>query len=279
MYSQVVGKLRLAQSPYEAEWANVGLYLTARGLTTSVIPHGLSTFEVEFDFIDHQLVIRSSDGGVAHIPLTGQAVADFYQQVMEALERLRMPVAITLVPQEVPNPIPFPEDREHHTYDPVYVRRFWEVLSKVDVVMKRYRSGFWGKTSPVHFFWGSFDLANTRFSGRPAEPPPGAGAIIRYSEDAEQISVGFWPGDERMPFPAFYGYGYPQPNGCEDVLCRPEGAAWVEEAGLFVLNYDDARRAPDPAAAIAEFFETTYDACADLMAWPDDLVDHRRPDA
>lgn len=277
MYAQIVGKLRLARSPFEPEWANVALYVSPRGLTTSAIPHGLATFEAEFDFIDHDLVIRTSDGAVERIPLTGQDVADFYRQVMETLERLEIPVTITVLPQEVPNPIPFPEDRQHHTYDPVAARRFWEVLARIDVIMKRYRSRFWGKTSPVHFFWGSFDLANTRFSGRPADPPPGAGTIMRYGEDAEQIAVGFWPGDERMPFPAFFGYGYPQPDGCDGVVCRPEGAAWIQEAGLFVLKYDDVRQAPDPAAAITEFLETTYGACAGLMAWPDDLLEHPRP--
>lgn len=279
MYSQVVGKLRLAQSPFEAEWANVALYVTSRGLTTSPVPHAAGTFDAEFDFIDHALVIRTNHGAAERIPLAGQAVADFYRQVMETLETQRMPVSITVVPQEVPDPVLFPEDHQHHTYDPAAARRFWEALTRVDVIFKRYRARFWGKTSPVHFFWGSFDLANTRFSGRPADPPPGAGTIMRYGEDAEQIAVGFWPGDQRMPYPAFFGYGYPQPAGCDGVVCRPDGAAWIQEAGLFVLKYDDARRAPDPAAAITEFIETTYEVCARLMGWPNDLVDHPRPTA
>jgi hypothetical protein len=278
MYTQVVGKLRVARSPFEPQWANVGLYLTPRGLTTSAIPHGLASFDAEFDFIDHALVLRASNGAVERIPLSGQDVADFYRQVMEALQRLGMPVAVTELPQEVPDPIPFREDRVHHTYDPVSARRFWEVLSRIDIIMKRHRARFWGKTSPVHFFWGSFDLATTRFSGRPATPPEGAGTIMRYAEDAEQIAVGFWAGDDRMPFPAFYVYGYPKPNGCDGVVCRPDSASWIEEAGLFVLRYDAVREARDPEQAIAEFLDSTYEACAELMGWPAGLVGHPTPD-
>ena len=278
MYSQVVGKLRVAQSPFEPEWANVGLYLTPRGLTTSAIPYGLACFDAEFDFVDHELVLRASNEAVERIALSGQDVADFYQQVMEGLKHLGMPVAITELPQEVPDPIPFPEDRQHHTYDPVYARRFWEILSRIDIVMKRHRARFWGKTSPVHFFWGSFDLATTRFSGQPAMPPAGAGTIMRYAEDAEQISAGFWAGDERMPFPAFYAYGYPQPSGCDGVVCRPEDTSWIPEAGLFVLRYDAVRQAPDPVQAITEFLESTYEACAELMDWPRGLLGHPTPD-
>ena len=278
MYSQVVGKLRVAQSPFEPEWANVGLYLTPRGLTTSAIPYGLACFDAEFDFVDHELVLRASNEAVERIALSGQDVADFYQQVMEGLKHLGMPVAITELPQEVPNPIPFPEDRHHLTYDAADARRFWEILSRIDIVMKRHRARFWGKTSPVHFFWGSFDLATTRFSGRPATPPAGAGTIMRYAEDAEHITMGFWAGDERMPFPAFYAYGYPQPSGCDGVVCRPEDASWIPEAGLFVLRYDAVRGAPDPVQAITEFLESTYEACAALMDWPDGLVDHPTPD-
>jgi hypothetical protein len=278
MYSQVVGKLRLAQSPFEPEWANVGLYLTPRGVTTSAIPHGLASFDAEFDFIDHELVLRASNEAVERIALSGQDVADFYQQVMEGLKHLGVPVAITEVPQEVPNPIPFPEDRQHHTYDPAAARRFWEILFRIDIVMKRHRARFWGRASPVHFFWGSFDLATTRFSGRPAIPPAGAGTILRYSEDAEQIAAGFWPGDERMPFPAFYAYGYPQPSGCDGAVCRPEETSWIPEAGLFVLRYDAVRDAPDPVQAITEFLESTYEACAELMGWPAGLLGHPTPD-
>jgi Family of unknown function (DUF5996) len=276
MYAQVVGKLRLALSPFEPQWANVPLYLTARGLTTTPLPAGPGTFDAELDFFDHVLVLRTSGGAAASVPLGGP-VADFYRAVMDALAGLDVPVAVSEVPSEVPDPIPFPLDREHHTYEGAEARRFFHVLSSVDVVMKRHRAGFRGKTSPVSFFWGSFDLACTRYSGRPAPPPPGAGRIIRYSEDAEQVCAGFWPGDPRTPFPAFFAYAYPRPDGIEAAQVRPDGAAWVEEAGLFVLPYDTVRAAPDPAAALLEFLASTYDAGAALLGWSSDLVAAEEP--
>ena len=273
MFTQVIGKLRLALSPFEPEWANVALYVTPRGLGTSAVAYGGRNFDAEFDFLDHEVVFRSSDGGSESIPLSGQDVADFYHEVLAALGRLAMPVTITELPQEVPDPIPFPEDRIHHTYDPTYAHRFWQVLVRVDTVMKQHHAAFRGRASPVHFFWGSFDLATTRFSGRPAEPPPGSGVIMRKAEDAEQIAAGFWPGDARTPFPAFYAYGYPKPVGCETEAVRPEGASWVEQAGLFLLPYESVRTAPDPPRALLDFLESTYEACARLMDWSPDLVE------
>ena len=191
---------------------------------------------------------------------------------MDALGRLGVSVKVSELPSEVPEPIRFPLDREHHTYDGEQANRFWRVLSRVDTVMKRHRARFRGKTSPVHFFWGTFDLANTRFSGRPATPPPGVGTILRHSEDAEQVCAGFWPGDSRTPYPAFFAYGYPKPEGIEASDPRPDAARWVEEAGLFLLPYDAVRVAPDPADAILEFLTSTYDACAARLGWSDDLV-------
>jgi uncharacterized protein DUF5996 len=276
MYAQVVGKLRLALSPFEPQWANVPLYVTARGLTTTPLPAGSDTFDAEFDFFDHALVVRTSGGAGASVPLGGP-VADFYRAVVDTLAGLGVPVSVSEVPSEVPDPIPFPLDREHHTYDGADALRFFQVLSSVDVVMKRHRAGFRGKTSPVSFFWGSFDLASTRYSGRPATPPPGAGRIMRYSEDAEQICAGFWPGDPRTPFPAFFAYGYPRPERIEEARPRPDGAEWVERAGLFVLPYDAVRAAPDPAAAILEFLASTYDACAARLGWSADLVTIEAP--
>jgi hypothetical protein len=275
LYTQVLGKVRLELTPFEPEWANVALYVTARGLTTSAVPYRLQCFDAELDLLDHEVILRSSDGGVENVPLQGQDVADFYQEVLAALGRLGISVTINELPQEVPDPIPFSEDRVHHTYDPSYAHRFWEVLVRVDTVMKEYRAAFTGKASPVHFFWGTFDLATTRFSGRPADPPPGAGIIMRKAEDAEQIATGFWPGDARTPFPAFYAYGYPKPDGCETVACRPEAASWVEQAGLFVLPYDAVREAADPRATSLEFLDSVYDALAGLMDWPPDLVVRR----
>jgi hypothetical protein len=271
MYTQVVGKLRLALSPFEPQWANVPLYVTARGLTTSPVPFESRTFDAELDLFEHVLVLRASDGGQARVPLGGP-VADFYREAVEALYGMGIAVTVSELPSEVPDPIPFPDDREHHTYDAAQAHRFWQVLSRVDVVVKRHRARFRGRTSPVHFFWGSFDLANTRYSGRPASPPPGAGTIMRYSEDAEQICAGFWPGDARMPYPALFAYGYPRPEGVERAELRPAAARWEEEAGLFLLPYDAVRAAPDPAADMLEFLTSTYDACAAGLDWSAGLV-------
>jgi len=278
MYTQVIGKLRLALSPFEPQWANVPLYLTARGLTTSPVPFGSGTFDAEFDLFDHVLVVRASDGGLARVPLRGP-VAEFYRAVMDALGGLGVSVTVSELPAEVPEPIPFPLDRAHHTYEGAQAHRFWQVLARVDVLMKRHRARFLGRTSPVHFFWGSFDLANTRYSGRPASPPPGADTILRYSDDAELICAGFWPGDPRMPYPAFFAYGYPRPDGIELAQPRPDAAGWVEEMGLFILRYDAVRVAPDPAGAVLEFLASTYDACAARLGWSAELVSSEPPPA
>jgi hypothetical protein len=277
LYTQVIGKLRLALSPFEPQWANVPLYLTARGLTTSPVPFDSGTLDAELDLFDHVLVVRTSDGGLARVPLRGQAVAEFYREVMEALRALGVVVRISELPSEIPDPIPFPEDQVHHSYDGAQAHRFWQVLSRVDVVMKRHRARFRGRTSPVHFFWGSFDLANTRFSGRPASAPPGTDIILRLSEDAEQICAGFWPGDSRVPYAAFFAYGYPKPDGIERAEALPEPARWVEKMGLFILPYDDVRGAPDPAGSILEFLRSTYDECAARLGWPADLVSNEPP--
>ena len=272
MYSQVVGKVRLALSPFEPEWANVPLYVTARGLTTSPVPRGLRTFDAEFDFVDHRLVFRTNDGGLDQLALRPLAVADFYREVMAALGRLGIDVTISPGPSEVPNAIPFAEDYTHHSYEPADAKRFFHVLSQVDVALKQHHARFWGKTSPVQFFWGSFDLTVTRFSGRPVTPPPDAGVITRYSADAEQISAGFWPGQDASRAPAFFGYGYPKPDGIEDGAVRPEGATWNAELGEFIYPYDAMRAAPDPVRGLLDFLETTYAACATRMGWSPDLL-------
>lgn len=272
MYTQVVGKIRLALSPFEPEWANVPLYLTARGLTTSPVPEGLRTFDVEFDLIGHELVLRTSDGGVERLPLRPQAVADFYGDVMNALSRLGVDVRISPGPSEVPDPIPFAEDRTHDSYDPAFANRFFHLLSQVDVVFKEHRARFLGKTPPSHFFWGSFDLVVTRFSGEPATPPPGAGPIERYGGDAVQICGGFWPGNEHFPSAAFFAYGYPKPEGIEQASIRPVEAGWNDDIGEFILPYDAVRAAPEPKRAIIDFLESTYDASATRMGWSPDLL-------
>jgi hypothetical protein len=276
MYTQVVGKLRLALSPFEPEWSNVPLYVTARGLTTSPVPYGLRTFDAEFDFFDHQLMLRTNHGDVERIALRPRAVADFYGDVMDAMARLGVDVTISAGPSEVADPIPFAEDRTHQSYDREQVSRFFRVLSPVDVILKKHRSRFHGKATPVQFFWGSFDLVATRFSGRPATPPPGADTIARYGADAEQICGGFWPGHDEFHGAAFFAYGYPKPDGIQSARIQPDGAGWNADLGEFIFPYDAMRAAPDPKGALLDFLESTYDACATRLGWPD-LILHDTP--
>jgi hypothetical protein len=270
MYTQVIGKLRLALSPFEPEWAHIPLYVTARGLTTSTIPVGLRTVDVEFDFVDHALAIRSSDGLTERRPLGG-SVAEFYEDVMHALQRMRVDVAISVVPSEVTDPIPFPDDRVHATYDSEQAARFFRVLSMVDVVMKEHHAHFRGRTTPVQFFWGTFDLALIRY-GQPATPPAHAGIIERVGGDAEQVCVGWWPGSERIRYPAFYGYAYPKPDGLDNVAIQPAGAAWDSAAGEFLMPYDTARSAADPRQAILDFCNSTYAGGAQLLGWDHEVT-------
>lgn len=272
MCTQVIGKLRLALSPFEPQWAHVPLYLTARGLTTSPVPSGLRTFDAEFDLVAHQLVLRASDGGSEVIALRPRSVAEFYRDVMDGLARLGVDVTISAVPSEVADPIPFPDDSTHHSYDPKHANRFFQVLSQVDVVLKEHRSRFLGRTTPVHFFWGTFDLAVTRFSGRPATPPAHAGTIYRYGADAEQICAGFWPGHEQFRQAAFFAYSYPKPDAIEKALIRPDEAGWQDQLGEFILPYDTARTMADPKRAILSFLESTYDAGAAAARWSGDLM-------
>jgi hypothetical protein len=275
MYTQVIGKVRLALSPFEPGWANVPLYVTARGLTTSPLPVGLRAFDAELDLHDHVLVLRTSDGQTERRALGGP-VADFYSEVVDALRRLGIDVRISVIPSEVPDPIPFPEDRIHATYDPGQASRFHRVLSSIDVVMKEHRAHFRGRTTPVHFFWGSFDLALTRFSGR-FGPASGDDVISRYSSDAEQICAGWWPGDHRLAAPAFFSYAHPAPSGIESIALEPRDAAWSPDAGEFLFSYDAALAAADPRRAIRDFLATTYDGAARLMGWSSELTTFAEP--
>lgn len=277
MYTQVIGKLRLALSPFEPEWANVPLYLSARGLTTSPMPVGHRTLDAEFDFIDHVLVLRTSDGGIERRPLGG-TVADFYADVMRALARLDVDVAISVMPSEVSAPIPFPEDTTHATYVAEHTARFFAVLSQVDMVLKQHRAHFHGRTTPVHFFWGTFDLAVVRYSGR-ALPPQGHGVIERFSSDAEEICAGWWAGDARVPYPAFYAYESPKPDGIEQARLEPAGATWSADAGEFILPYDGVRDSPHPDAAVLAFLRTTYEGAAARMGWDPELINVPAPPA
>jgi hypothetical protein len=271
MYTQVIGKLRLALSPFEPQWMNVPLYVTARGLTTSPMPTGPRTLEADLDFFDNVLELRSSDGRAERRTLGG-SVAELYADVMRALARLDVDVTLSIVPSEVSDPIPFPDDRTHHTYDPGQALRFWQVLSMIDSVAREHRAGFRGRTPPVCFFWGSFDLAVVRSSGRPVTPPPGAGTIARYGGNAEQICAGWWPGDTRYREPAFYAYAYPKPDGIERRSIRPAGAAWNATIGEFVMPYSFVQGSADPRAAILDFMRSTYEVGAEALGWPSDLT-------
>jgi hypothetical protein len=263
---QVLGKVRLALTPFEPQWANVPLYVTARGLTTSPMDSAGTIFQADVDLIDHQVIIQTSGGDTRRLALGGGSVADFYAGFMSSLEALGIDVEIRAIPDEVSNPIPFAEDNVHAAYDPEWANRFFVVLSQVDIVMKTHRSRFKGRHTPVHFFWGTFDLAYARYSGRPADPPPGAGLIARRGADAEQICCGFWPGHAEFPEPAFFAYTYPKPEGIERT------AGWSSDLGEFALSYEDVRKSPSPRDQILQFFESTYAAGAELRGWDEDLV-------
>jgi hypothetical protein len=275
MFTQVVGKVRLALAPDEPQWGQVTLYPTARGLSTSMMPWADGALDIEFDLIDHELIVRTSPGEVVRIALAGHSVAQFYREVMAALEKLGVNVSIWPVPVEIPDPIPFETD-QRSSYDAAAVGRFFDAMTRVTRVMHEHRSEFRGRTSAVHFFWGTFDLANSRYSGATASPPPGADSITRRSYDVEQITCGWWPGDARLEEPAFYSYAYPQPEHIEQATITPSDAFWSSEHGLFLLRYDDARASSDPRATVREFFDSTYTACASLLGWSPGLVQRNR---
>jgi hypothetical protein len=272
LWTQIVGKIRLAKTPWLNHGWHVALYVSPKGLTTSAIPCDSRSFEIEFDFIEHVLEIRSSDGETKHVALAPRSVADFYRAVMRALDELQLPVTVNELPSEIPNAIRFSEDRTHASYDPDAVNRFWRALTDVDRVLKQFRTGFLGKSSPVHFFWGSFDLAVTRFSGRKAPPfqgkAPGLAAdVMKEAYSHEVSSAGFWTGSGGIDYPAFYSYAYPTPALFKDVTVRPAEASFSTELGEFVLPYDVVRTSKDPDATLLAFLESTYDAAAVSGAW------------
>jgi len=273
MWTQIVGKVRLVLSPTVNHWWNVPLYVTSRGLTTSTIPYNGRIFEIQFDFIDHALVLRTNDGRSKTLPLVPRSVADFYQEFMGMLRSADIQVKIWKMPVEIPNPIPFDEDRVHASYDPEYARRFWQILVSVDRVFEEFRSRFIGKCSPVHFFWGSFDLAVTRFSGRRAPERTGADVITREAYSHEVSSVGFWPGGGDVLGPAFYSYMAPQPQGFRESPVRPQTAFYHPQLNEFLLMYEDVRRASSPSAALLEFCQSTYEAGARLANWDRESLD------
>ena len=267
MWTQIVGKVRKTLTPLVNHWWNVTLYVTARGLTTSLIPHEDGAFEMEFDFIDHKLDVRTCDGSTKRLELAPRTVADFYDDVMGTLHSLGLDIKIHATPDEVANPIPFAEDRTHKSYDPESAHLFWRILVSVDSVFKEFRGRFIGKCSPVHFFWGSFDLAVTRFSGRRAPERPGADAMTREAYSHEVSSVGFWPGGGEIKGPAFYSYMAPEPPGFKTHSVLPQKAFYHSGMSEFFLMYDDVRRAESPSNMLLEFLQSTYDAGANLAKW------------
>ena len=267
MWTQIVGKVRLELTPLVNHWWNVPLYVNSRGLTTSAIPYGNRTLELQFDFIDHKLVLLTNDGEVRTLPLVPCAVADFYREFMDLLSQADIKVNIWKMPVEVPNPIAFDQDRIHASYGAEYVQRFWRILTSVNCVFTEFRSRFIGKCSPVHFFWGSFDLAVTRFSGRRASERPGADRVTREAYSHEVSSVGFWPGGGEVKDAAFYSYAAPQPAGFREYRVQPEAAYYHPNLSEFILMYDDVRRAASPSNALLEFCQSTYEAGAKLGNW------------
>ena len=272
LWMQIVGKIRLALTPWLNHSWHVPFYLSSRGLATAPIFHDGRAFEFEFDFLAHRLRYRDSKGGEEELPLAPQSVAIFHAGLFALLRRRGIAIAIHDYPNELPDPIRFTDDHVHSAYDPDAVRRFWRILLGADALLKQFRTGFLGKASPVHFFWGSFDLAVTRFSGRSAPPHPGGvpnlpDAVTREAYSHEVSSAGFWPGNDSYPHAAFYSYAYPVPEGFSGAAVKPAAARFEPSLGEFVLRYDDVRRAADPDQSISAFLDSTYRAAADLAHW------------
>ncbi len=264
MWTQIIGKIRMTLSPPINHWWHVTLYLSAVGLTTGPVPYPAGVFEIELDFQNHSLRISTASGAAVSRPLQAESVASFYRGILACLKSLGIAVEINPKPQEIPDAIPFDQDQTHCSYDPEYARRLWSILVSTAKVMHQFRGKFIGKCSPVHFFWGSFDLACSRFSGRPA--PPRRGVISGPAYSHEVSSVGFWPG-AGLGGPAFYSYTVPPPPGLADAQIQPPAAKWSKELSEFILMYEDVRTAPSPEAALLQFFESTYAAGADLGEW------------
>jgi hypothetical protein len=272
LWTQIVGKIRLILSPWLNHSWHVTLYVTGRGLSTSPIPYRTRNFDIEFDFIDHVLRISVSDGATRQFALAGHSVASLYARIMADLAELGIHVAIDDMPNELPDPVPFPLDKAHACYDAEAVGRFFAILVSADRVFKQFRTGFLGKASPVHFFWGSFDLAVTRFSGRRAPRHPGGvpslpDPVAREAYSHEVSSAGFWPGSGAIDYPAFYSYAYPEPDGFRAAHVKPDAAFFSEAVGEFILPYDAVRTADDPDKALLDFLQSTYEAAANAAKW------------
>ena len=272
LFTQIVGKIRLVRTPWLNHSWHVTLYVTARGLTTSAIPDGARSFQIDFDFIDHALRISTSDGTARQFALAGKSVAGFYTAIMADLAELGIDIAINETPNELPDPIRFSQDSRHASYDPDAVRRFFQILCNAERVFEQFRTGFLGKASPVHFFWGSFDLAVTRFSGRRAPRHPGGvphlpDEVAWEAYSHEVSSAGFWPGGGAIDYPAFYCYAYPEPAGFRTAPVRPDAAFFSEALGEFILPYDAVRTAAQPDQALLDFLQSTYEAAANSAKW------------
>ena len=283
MWTQIVGKVRLALTPKINHWWNVPLYVSARGLTTSVIPHGSRVFDMEFDFVEHKLVIRTNDPATKTVALAPRSVADFYKEFMSVLRSLGIDVEIWKMPVEVPDPIPFDQDTVHASYDPEYVRRLWRILISTGEVFEVFRSRFLGKSSPVHFFWGAFDLAVTRFSGRRApernDPDPVLRKIMREAYSHEVISAGWWPGGGPVADAAFYAYAAPEPAGFAQQAVRSQKAFYSKEVGEFLLMYEDVGKASSPTTVLLDFLESTYEAGARVGKWDRQALEYQPQEA
>ena len=278
MWTQIVGKIRLVLTPLENHWWNTALYVNTRGLTTSPIPYRGGAFEIQFDFVHHRLELRKSFGtpdGEYALALSPKSVAAFYRELLSLLREVGIDVQINPKPQEVPNPIPLDQDDTHASYDPEYANRLWRILLSTEVVLQEFRARFIGKSSPVHFFWGSFDLCCTRFSGRRA--PPRKGIITSEAYSHECISVGWWPGGGDVAGPAFYAYTAPEPPGCGEQPVRPASALYQSKLREFLLMYDDVRRATSPRDEILEFAQSTYEAGANLAGWDRESLERKPP--
>ena len=275
MWTQIVGKTRLALTPLQNHWWNVPLYVTAHGLSTSAMAYGDDVLDIEFDFLSHELRLRLGSGKNESLALKPMSVAEFYREYLQCLHSLGVDVKIWPMPVEIQNPIRFDLDTEHKSYDPEYAHRFWQVLAQAEKVFRAWAPGFMGKVSPVHFFWGSFDLAVTRFSGRPAPPREGADSIQREAYSHEVISAGFWPGNGGYGEAAFYCYAAPVPDGLPEKEISPAPAFWDKNLGEYILKYDDMRSQPWPEEALLNFIESAYSAAADAAKWDRKLLDRK----
>jgi hypothetical protein len=275
LYTQVAGKIKLALSPFLNEWWHVALVLWARGLTTGPIPYRSTVFEIRFDLVSHNVEILDSTGRTKTIELVPRPVAEFYKLVLSNLRSMGIEVTIAPEPQEIENAIPLETDTVHHSYDREAVGRFWTILASISVVFESFRSDFSGKASPVQFWWGSFDLAVARYSGKQCDPPPHANRLSRIGCDEEHFAAGFWPGGGKLLKPAFYAYGYPVAPGIEQTTILPKQATWNADLGEFILHYDDVRASATPETMILDFLKSTYELVANSLNWDREFLERK----